>query len=291
MVETEGTSSPPGSEKRSATVTVVLTTAEAVTPVMRRGVPQELLAELSVRQLIHRLIGPEGSVIAEGEWHATLGIGELLATGCCEVWTWREGERCLIPLDAPVASVLDGGEVRLDVRLARDNVPPGGTERRRSVDLQPPQAAPADESWGREEGRAEAEAIPSEEEQTRCEEMGEAAPVIVGDATALGGYVRKADLLRARFQPEVEVLDFRGLFVGNKGMGILGEQRKREPIQVDPAQIADLLLRGNGYRRNGNHVRALMCYQELMELDPANKDFRFLLERTYQAIAGGAGRG
>ncbi len=51
--------------------------------------------------------------------------------------------------------------------------------------------------------------------------------------------------------------------------------------------MADLLHRGNGHRADGDHVKALMCYQELVELDPKNADFRFLLELTYQAIVAG----
>ena len=112
---------------------------------------------------------------------------------------------------------------------------------------------------------------------------------IAKDMTESRGYMRKADWLRAQFLPELELLDFRGLFVGNKGLGILEETPQREAAAVDPAQIADLLLRGNGYRRSGNHVKALMCYQELVDLDPHNPDFQFLLEATYRAVAS-AGR-
>ncbi len=99
------------------------------------------------------------------------------------------------------------------------------------------------------------------------------------------GYLRKTDWLRAQFLPEVEVLDFRGLLVGNKGLWILGDRESTR--RADPNRVADLLHRGNGYRSTGNHVKALTCYQELIELDPHNPDFRFLLELTYQAIAAG----
>ena len=111
------------------------------------------------------------------------------------------------------------------------------------------------------------------------------APQAAPRARASTGYLRKADWLRAQFLPEIEVLDFRGLFVGNKGLWILEDRKKRGPETVDPNRIADLLFRGNGYRRGGDHVKALMCYQELVELDPQNADFRFLLETSYQAIA------
>ncbi len=50
---------------------------------------------------------------------------------------------------------------------------------------------------------------------TEAAAPGEATP---REAASTGGYLRKNDWLRAQFLPEVEVLDFRGLFVGNKGL-------------------------------------------------------------------------
>jgi hypothetical protein len=93
-------------------------------------------------------------------------------------------------------------------------------------------------------------------------------------------YVRKGDWLRAQFLPEVEALDFSGLFVGNLGLGIRQEQVGRKVAMSDPSRVTDVLLRANGYRRSGEHAKALICYQELVDMDPGNADFRFLLGKT-----------
>jgi len=97
-------------------------------------------------------------------------------------------------------------------------------------------------------------------------------------------YVRKSDWLRAQFLPEVEGLDFSGLFVGNLGLGIREEKTRRNVVLADPARITDLLLRANGYRRSGEHAKALICYQELVDMDASNADFRFLLGKTMLAL-------
>jgi tetratricopeptide (TPR) repeat protein len=97
-------------------------------------------------------------------------------------------------------------------------------------------------------------------------------------------YVRKSDWLRAQFLPEVETLDFSGLFVGNLGLGIREEKTRRNVVLADPARITDLLLRANGYRRSGEHAKALICYQELVDMDASNADFRFLLGKTLLAL-------
>jgi len=97
-------------------------------------------------------------------------------------------------------------------------------------------------------------------------------------------YVRKADWLRAQFLPEVEALDFSGLFVGNLGLGIRQEQTRRQMPMSDPSRVTDILLRANGYRRGGEHAKALICYQELVDIDPGNADFRFLLGKTLMEL-------
>jgi hypothetical protein len=94
-------------------------------------------------------------------------------------------------------------------------------------------------------------------------------------------YARKSDWLRAQFLPEVEVLDFSGLFVGNLGPGIRQEKGRKKVVLADPARITEVLLRANGYRRTGDHAKALICYQELVDMDASNADFRFLLGKTY----------
>jgi hypothetical protein len=111
---------------------------------------------------------------------------------------------------------------------------------------------------------------PTEEPQERTRERKE--------------YVRKSDWLRAQFLPEVEALDFSGLFVGNLGLGIREEKKRRNVVLADPARITDLLLRANGYRRSGEHAKALICYQELVDMDASNADFRFLLGKTMLAL-------
>jgi hypothetical protein len=97
-------------------------------------------------------------------------------------------------------------------------------------------------------------------------------------------YVRKSDWLRAQFLPEVEALDFSGLFVGNLGFGIREQKARRNIVLADPARITEVLLRANGYRRSGEHAKALICYQELVDMDSGNADFRFLLGKTLVAL-------
>ncbi|MFB3882726.1 MAG: hypothetical protein ACE149_15775 [Armatimonadota bacterium] len=97
-------------------------------------------------------------------------------------------------------------------------------------------------------------------------------------------YVRKSDWLRAQFLPEIEALDFSGLFVGNLGLGVREEKARRNVILADPARITEVLLRANGYRRTGEHAKALICYQELVDMDGSNADFRFLLGKTLVAL-------
>ena len=97
-------------------------------------------------------------------------------------------------------------------------------------------------------------------------------------------YVRKSDWLRAQFLPEIEALDFSGLFVGNLGPGMREEKGRRNVMLADPSRITEVLLRANGYRRSGDHARALICYQELVDMDPSNADFRFLLGTTLKEL-------
>jgi tetratricopeptide (TPR) repeat protein len=93
-------------------------------------------------------------------------------------------------------------------------------------------------------------------------------------------YVRKSDWLRAQFLPEVETLDFSGLFVGNLGLGIREAKSRKNVVLADPSRITEVLLKANGYRRSSDHPKALICYQELVDMDPSNADFRFLLGKT-----------
>jgi hypothetical protein len=139
------------------------------------------------------------------------------------------------------------------------------------------------EEQGAEDG---ASADPYQGPERRRARLGDGPLAASEDEQARGeGHIRQADVLRARFLPEVESLDFSGLFVGNLGSEVLESRRGRGVNQAaDPSRITDLLLRGNGHRRRGAHAEALVCYQELVALDPANPDFRFLLNTTYQAL-------
>ena len=105
-------------------------------------------------------------------------------------------------------------------------------------------------------------------------------PRSTGNPEGRKEYIRKSDWLRAQFLPEVQALDFSGLFVGNLGMGVREQQARRNVVLADPARITDVLLRGNSFRRTGDNAKALICYQELVDMDPGNADFRFLLGKT-----------
>jgi hypothetical protein len=101
------------------------------------------------------------------------------------------------------------------------------------------------------------------------------------------GYVRKADFLRAQFLPEVDTLDFSGLFVGDFGLGIRQERERKNIVLADPSRITEVLLQANSLRRSGNHVKALTAYQELVDMDPSNADFRFLLGKGFMDLGRG----
>ncbi len=148
-------------------------------------------------------------------------------------------------------------------------------EPKASVEAEP--AGPASESTARAESNAPTDGIltivaekPTEEPRAPVRDRKE--------------YARKSDWLRAQFLPEVETLDFSGLFVGNLGMGIRQEKTRRNVVLADPSRITEVLLRANGYRRNGDHPKALICYQELIDMDSSNSDFRFLMGKTLLAL-------
>jgi hypothetical protein len=101
------------------------------------------------------------------------------------------------------------------------------------------------------------------------------------------GYVRKSDYLRAQFLPEVDALDFSGLFVGDFGLDSRQERERKNIVLADPSRITEVLLQGNSFRRSGNHVKALTSYQELVDMDPSNADFRFLLGKSFMDLGRG----
>jgi len=160
-------------------------------------------------------------------------------------------------------------------KAALDYTPLDVPEPKASADAEP--AAPASESTAPAESK-----IPTGGILTIVAEKPTDEPKAPGRDRK--EYARKADWLRAQFLPEVETLDFSGLFVGNLGIGIRQEKTRRNVVLADPARITEVLLRANGYRRNGDHPKALICYQELVDMDPSNSDFRFLMGKTLLAL-------
>ena len=69
------------------------------------------------------------------------------------------------------------------------------------------------------------------------------------------GYLRKADCLRAQFLPEVEALDFSGLFVGTSVLDIRQRAERRNVVLADPSRITDVLLQGNSFDGAGTTPR------------------------------------
>lgn len=205
--------------------------------------------------------------------------------------------------------------INLEVRPTRDAVPPATGERRQLALPEVVEVAPQEELARAElvSVPAVSDSIPASEAPLPEDEMALAEPEpSVGQAKAQPGlvtivaqptpkrerakprrdahseerkeYMRKADWLRAQFLPEIQALDFSGLFVGNLGFGVREAHGRRNVVLADPARVTDILLRGNSYRRSNDHAKALICYQELVDMDPANGDFRFLLAKTLLAL-------
>ena len=359
-LSTTSTLNPP---ERKATVLITVSTPGTDSPICRLSNSEDVIRDLTVKQLIQRVISPN-SLFSVGvpmsqlqaESAAALAIGEILAADCCEVVTPAKGAACEqnVSLDQFVRAIAreqvgtQGNRflnVNLEVRSAPDAAAPAGDERRQmtlppaaEIELRRPvvtsnvlesssrptsawpgptaPAAPAPAETARPvEGPAIRTAggpvapltplaveVP---EVASAQEAAEPAAPATGRAPASGivtivaekptdvpkedakerkEYVRKADWLRAQFLPEVEALDFSGLFVGNLGLGVRQENVRRNVVLADPARITEVLLRANGYRRTGDHAKALICYQELVDMDGSNADFRFLLGKTLLAL-------
>ena len=307
----------------SALVTV--STPDCETPICRLGGAKDILGDLTVRQLIERVVSPNSLLSVrvpmtqlEAETPTAMAISELLTAGC-EVILEGDGD-APIPLDRPAAAITEAQvgaqgssfvSISLEVRAASDGVDAEHERRQVSVpevvevtltSAAQPEEAPRVEPMPVEkieELFADALAEPGEQTVTALVTEANPAPAapssnivaIVAEtpprqprSTANSGarkeYIRKSDWLRAQFLPEVQALDFSGLFVGNLGMGVREEQARRTVVLADPSRITEVLLRGNSYRRTGDHTRALICYQELVDMDPGNADFRFLLGKT-----------
>ena len=326
MIGESATTVPTQSKHDDASVLITVSTPGLETPVCRLGNSQQVLQDLTVRDLVERSINPRSLLSVgvpmaqlEAESPAALAIGELLSVDSAELFLLDDRgqrERKLSPTEpaTSVANATTGQEgstfvnIKLEVSAAADAAPPAGEERRQTGSTEVPELQPmdqpppikpvastedslqasdpglaADEPPATEAAEAEPQA--PEEVQAPAKEI----MTIVAEApteTRPGWnkqrkeYVRKSDWLRAQFLPEVESLDFSGLFVGNLGLGIREQQTRRNVVLADPSRVTEVLLKGNGYRRSGDHAKALICYQELVDMDAANADFRFLLGKT-----------
>ncbi len=344
--------SPFSGEDCSALITV--STPDCETPICRLGGARDILGDLTVRQLIERVVSPNSLLSVqvpmtqlEAETPTAMAISELLTAGC-EVILEGDGS-APVPLDQPAAAITEAQvgaqgssfvSISLEVRAASDGVDAAHERRQVSVpevveveapaaQVQMAEEAPAGNqgqvsdpevaevapvSAAQSEETPPAEPMPVEKieelfAEVLAEPEEEVAPAPVaevnlapmapasnivaivaetparqprstGNSDTRKEYIRKSDWLRAQFLPEVQALDFSGLFVGNLGMGVREEQARRTVVLADPSRITEVLLRGNSYRRTGDHARALICYQELVDMDSSNADFRFLLGKT-----------
>jgi len=267
----------------------------------------QLEAESSAALAISELLSTDSSqVVLHGSANEEIRAvaGDELARSVAQLHTGTQGSAFL--------------DLNFDVRPLADNTPPVQGERRQAVipevvEVPVPAQAPAPPPPSPASLAAETAAPASElghsadsdesapVAQPPAEQLAPAAPPPSGIMTILAQsppkkaeaapptwdrkeYMRKSDWLRAQFQPEVEALNFTGLFVGNLGLGIRDEQGRRQVVLADPARVTDILLRGNGFRRSGEHAKALICYQELVDMDPSNADFRFLLGKTLMEL-------
>lgn len=329
--QAESTIAQTSTEQTSVIINV--STPGAPNPICRIGSSDEVLGDMTVRELVARIVSPKSlfsvgvsSSQLEAESPAAQAIEELLSADSAELVLRGSNDEVIRTLrpDEPARTVAQRHtgaqgtaflDLNLEVRPAADNAPPE-TERRQ-LEIPDPVEAPPEEKAAptpsMEEQVAEAaapspavEADPTPGEETPEEPTAEpveadsspdakeakdeivtivaknVAPSPTAGAPTWDRkeYVRKSDWLRAQFLPEVEALNFTGLFVGNLGLGIREEEQRRQVVLADPARITDILLRGNGYRRSGDHAKALICYQELVDMDPGNADFRFLLGKT-----------
>jgi len=273
------------------------------------GVPMsQLEAESSAALAISELLSTNSSqVVLHGSANEEICVvaGDELARSVARLHTGAQGSAFL--------------DLNFDVRSLADNTPPVQGERRQAavpevVEVPIPAQAPAppppspaalaaetdapaselghsaepDESAPVAQPPAEQPAPAARPPQSEMMTILAQSPPRKAEATAptwdRKEYMRKSDWLRAQFQPEVEALNFTGLFVGNLGLGIREEQGRRQVVLADPARVTDILLRGNGFRRSGEHAKALICYQELVDMDASNADFRFLLGKTLMEL-------
>ncbi len=311
-----------GTDQTSVIINV--STPGAPNPICRIGGSDEVLGDMTVSELIARIVNPKSlfsvgvsSSQLESESATAKTVEELLSTDSAELVLRGSDNQVIRTLrpDEPAREVAQRHtgaqgtaflDLNLEVRPAADNAPPEAERRQvampEPVEAPPEPAAPspavesspsspAADADGPTAAESPAEPAPeSDEAETPPPAKEEIVTIVAKKPTATREtgaptwdrkeYVRKSDWLRAQFLPEVEALNFTGLFVGNLGLGIREEEQRRQVVLADPARITDILLRGNGYRRSGDHAKALICYQELVDMDPGNADFRFLLGKT-----------
>lgn len=325
------------SSEAKTSVLITITTPGANTPICRLGNSEALIADLTVRQLVERVISRNSLFSVgvpmtqlEAESATALAIGELLSADCCEISAAGRGgaDSQSVAPDCSAREVAreqvgsQGSKfvnITLEVKSAHDAAAPSGPERRRvslpegvetesadsPVPEQPLAASPMQAEPATPASTSNQQAVSGTAPESAAVPLsGPAQPVqapgVSGDIVTIVAeapeeehseeipdrkeYVRKADWLRAQFLPEVQALDFSGLLVGNLGLGIREEKSRRDVVLADPSRITDVLLRANGYRRSGDHAKALICYQELVDMDPANADFRFLLAKTFASL-------
>ena len=323
MIEESAATALTQSKPDDASVLITVSTPGLETPVCRLGNSRRVLQDTTVRDLVERSINPRSLLSVgvpmaqlEAESAAALAIGELLSVESAEFFLLDNlggRGRKLSPTE-PAISIADattGQEgstfinIKLEVTAAADAAPPAEGERRRSTPAEVPELPsmgelpPAAPIVSLEDGLQPSDPGPAAE-TSEAEPQAPAAPkapandimTIIAEAPTeprpgwnkqRKEYVRKSDWLRAQFLPEVESLDFSGLFVGNLGLGIREQQSRRNVVLADPSRVTEVLLKGNGYRRSGDHAKALICYQELVDMDPGNSDVRFLLGKTLVA--------
>jgi hypothetical protein len=308
-----------GSSEQDTSVLITLSTPGAPTPICRLCGSEKTLTGMTVQDLVSRMVSPNSLFSIgvpmsqlEAESPTALAVGELLSADSYQVVLVGDAQEAesAVALDATVADVAQehtGAQgntflnLNLDVRPISDAVAPEGDERRETP---LPEVVEVETATPFEQPPASEAALPPPEPEI---DAGEPTPTLPGAPPSSEGivaivakpppatsrakaspdrrqYVRKTDWLRAQFLPEVEALNFSGLFVGNLGLGIREEHTRRNVVLADPARITEVLLRGNGYRRSGDHAKALICYQELVDMDPGNADFRFLLGKTLLAL-------
>jgi hypothetical protein len=342
----------PQSSDSDCSALVTISVPDCASPICRLGGAREILGDLTVRQLIERVVSPSSLLSVrvpmtqlEAEAPTALAVSELLSTDCCEVVLLDGAARGEKPvsLDERAAEITQAQvgaqgssflNISLEVRAPAERLAATPQDRRQVatpevVEVERRPAAELPSVSGGEERRhvqlpgpveasvesegydadlplvveadlfAPEEPVPAAEAEGSGPEASE--PVTEGGIIAIVAkpvprekrppesqsrkeYIRKGDWLRAQFLPEVQNLDFSGLFVGNLGLGIREEHGRRTVVLADPARITDILLRGNSYRRSGDHAKALICYQELVDMDPGNPDFRFLLGKTLLAL-------